>query len=217
MQINAALRLKQAAIIEQPCIIADILELPESEYASLYQNLLKERGYFSGMKDMECFSDGQRCCVLVLGEGQEDGILVDTQGNSYATMSAFIPNARTLVKVHTRELADYLISEGTEHTEDGRWSATYEELYHHFGAYITDTNGNCKLLQAELERRAEINELIMTEDCIEMAYHLEYCEHCQQGGIEGAMDLLGVVGCNIYDEHDTMDDDAMDEGPVQTM
>ena len=29
MQINAALRLKQAAIIEQPCIIADILELPE--------------------------------------------------------------------------------------------------------------------------------------------------------------------------------------------
>ena len=213
MQINAALRVKQAAIIEQPCIIADIMELPESEYALLYQDLLKERGYFLGMKDIGSYVDGQRCCVLVLGEGQEDGILIDTQETACARHSAFISNARTLVKVHTRELADYLISEGTEHTEDGRWSATYEELYHHFGAYVTDTNGNGRLLKAELERRDEVNELIMTEDCIEIAYHLEYCDHCQEGGIEGAMDLLGVVGCNIYDEHDSLDDD----GPVQTM
>ena len=212
MQINAAMRVKQEAIIEQPCIIADIMELPESEYASLYQNLLKDRGCFSGMKNMDTEFDGQRCCVLVLGEGQEDGILVDTQGTAYARLSAFIPNARTLVKVHTRELANYVISEGTQHTEDGRWSNTYEELYHHFGAYITDTNGNGRLLKAELERRAEINELIMTEDCIEVAYHLEYCDHCQEGGMEGAASLLGLMGCNIYDEHDSMDDD-----PVQTM
>lgn len=213
MQINAALRVKQAAIIEQPCIIADIMELPESEYASLYQDLLKERGCFLGMKDIGSYVDGQRCCVLVLGEGQEDGILIDTQGTACARHSAFISNARTLVKVHTRELADHLISEGTHYTEDGRWSVSYEDLYEHYGAYITDTNGNGRLLKAELERRDEVNELIMTEDCIEIAYHLEYCDHCQEGGIEGAMDLLGVVGCNLYDEHDSLDDD----GPVQTM
>ena len=212
MQINAALRVKQEAIIEQPCIIADIMELPESEYASLYQNLLKERGYFSGMKNMDTEFDGQRCCVLVLGEGQEDGILVDTQGTAYARLSAFIPNARTLVKVHTRELAEYLIAQGIHRAEDGRWLISYEDLYEHCGAYITDTNGNGKLLEAEMAHREEVNELIMTEDAIEIAYHLEYCDHCHEGGMEGAASLLGLMGCNIYDEHDGVDD-----GPVQTM
>ncbi len=45
--------------------------------------------------------------------------------------------------------------------------------------------------------REEINELIMTEDCIEMAYHLRFCPECQQGGIAGAASLLSVLGCNI--------------------
>ena len=206
MQSNAALRLKQAAIIEQPCIIADILELPESEYASLYQDLLKERGCFLGMKDIGSYIDGQRCCVLVLGEGQEDGILVDSQGSSYARRSAFIPEARTLVRNHIRQLADYVVSEGTEHTEDGRWANTYDELYYHFGANITDTNGNGKLLREELQRRDEVNELIMTEDCIEINYHLAYCQNCGEGGISGTLDLLSLLGCNLYDVHFTCDD-----------
>ena len=40
-----------------------------------------------------------------------------------------------------------------------------------------------------------------TEDCIEMTYHMEYCENCQQGGLEGAMNLFSLMGCNLYDVH----------------
>lgn len=201
MQIQAELRRKQSEIQDENCIVADIIELPENEYASLYQNLLRERGYFLEQSEMDAFIDGRRCCILVLGEGQEDGILVDTQGSAYAMRSAFIPNARTLVNNHIRQLADYVVSEGTQHTEDGRWANTYDELYYHFGAQVSDTNGNGKLLREELERRDEVNELIMTEDCIEISYHLQYCENCQQGGLEGTADLLSLVGCNLYDEH----------------
>lgn len=95
-------------------------------------------------------------------------------------------------------LADYIVSEGTEHTEDGRWSNTYDELYYHFGAEVTDTNENGKLLREELQRRDEVTEVIMTEDCIEIAYHLQYCEDCKNNPLE----VLSVIGCNIYDEHD---------------
>ena len=42
----------------------------------------------------------------------------------------------------------------------------------------------------------------MTEDAIEMTYHLEHCPNCQQGGIAGALNLVSLMGCNIYDEHD---------------
>ena len=63
-----------------------------------------------------------------------------------------------------KRLADYAVREGTEHTTDGRWSVSYDELYYHFGEEITDANENGKLLEEELRQREEINELIMTED-----------------------------------------------------
>lgn len=76
---------------------------------------------------------------------------------------------------------------------------TYDELYYHFGAEVTDTNENGRLLEEELRQREEINELIMTEDCIEMTCHLQYCHNCQTDPVS----LLSVLGCNIYDEHET--------------
>ena len=39
-----------------------------------------------------------------------------------------------------KKLADYAVREGTEHTTDGRWSVSYDELYYHFGEKITDAN-----------------------------------------------------------------------------
>ena len=98
-----------------------------------------------------------------------------------------------------KRLADYAVREGTEHTTDGRWSVSYDELYYHFGEEITDANENGKLLEEELRQREEINELIMTEDCIEMTCHLQYCHNCQGNPVS----LLSVLGCNIYDEHET--------------
>lgn len=105
-------------------------------------------------------------------------------------------------KIKLKQLADYAVREGTEYTTDGRWSVSYDELYFHFGEDITDANENGKLLEEELRQREEINELIMTEDAIEMTYHLEYCPNCQQGGFAGALHLVSLLGCNIYDEHD---------------
>ena len=214
MRLHAELRRKQSETQDENCIVTDIIELPESEYASLYQNLLRERDYLTERANMESFIDGQRCCVLILGEGQEDGILVDSQGSSYARRSAFIPEARTLVRNHIRQLADYVVSEGTEHTEDGRWANTYDELYYHFGAQVTDTNGNGRLLREELERRDEVNELIMTEDCIEINYHLAYCQNCGKGGISGTLDLLSLLGCNLYDVHFTCDGHGDEFPPI---
>ena len=101
-----------------------------------------------------------------------------------------------------KKLADYAVREGTEHTTDGRWPVSYDELYYRFGEAVTDTNENGKLLEEELRQREEVSALIMTEDAIEMTYHLEHCPNCQQGGIAGALNLVSLMGCNIYDEHD---------------
>lgn len=93
-----------------------------------------------------------------------------------------------------KKLADYVVRKGTEQTADGRWSVSYDELYYHFGENIPDTNENGKLLKEILRQRDEINELIMTEDAIEMTYHLEHCPNCQKGGVAGALNLVSLMG-----------------------
>lgn len=97
-----------------------------------------------------------------------------------------------------KKLTNYCVSEGTEHSEDGNWAISYNELYYHFGVDVNDTNGNGKALVEELKKRDEIAELIMTEDCIEINFHLQYCENCQNGN---PASVLSLIGCNIYDEH----------------
>lgn len=72
-----------------------------------------------------------------------------------------------------KRLADYAVREGTEHTTDGRWSVSYDELYYRFGEAVTDTNENGKLLEEELRQREEINALIMTEDRKSVPFHSE--------------------------------------------
>ena len=54
-----------------------------------------------------------------------------------------------------KKLVDYAVREGTEHTTDGRWSVSYDELYYRFGEAVTDTNENGKLLKKKIaaERR----------------------------------------------------------------
>ena len=105
-------------------------------------------------------------------------------------------------KSKIKRLADYAVRQCCDNSDNCYWSVSYDELYHHFGAEVTDSNENGKLIEEELRQREEINELIMTEDAIEMTYHLEHCPNCQQGGVAGASNLVSLIGCNIYDEHD---------------
>ena len=82
-------------------------------------------------------------------------------------------------KSKIKQLADYTVRQSCENSENCYWSVSYDELYHHFGAEVTDSNESAKLLEKELRQREEINELIMTEDCIEMTCHLRYCPQCK--------------------------------------
>ena len=194
MKMNVCWRRKDTQIETDPCVIQDVIELPESEYARFYQNLLDDYDFIAEHQDAMFYKDGQEHALLVLGEGQKDGILVSSEGTNYARYSSFIPHAREIVQDDIRRLADYCIREGTANSEDGSWAVTYEELSCHSDeAAVSSQNGFGKLLKEELRQREEIKELIMTEDCIEMTYHMEYCENCQQGALEGAMNLFSCA------------------------
>ena len=64
-------------------------------------------------------------------------------------------------KSKIRQLADYAVRQCCENSENCYWPISYDELYHHFGVEITDSNESAKLLEKELRQREEINELII--------------------------------------------------------
>ncbi len=100
-----------------------------------------------------------------------------------------------------KEVADALVREGTRRTITGKWSVDFQEIRERFGLDLFADSDAGRMLAKELRQEEEINELIMTEDHIEMAYHLEYCPACNQGGVPGIMNLFSLMGCNLYDVH----------------
>jgi len=54
-----------------------------------------------------------------------------------------------------KRLTDYAVRQCCDNSENCYWSVSYDELYHHFGAEITDSNENGKLLEEELRQREE--------------------------------------------------------------
>lgn len=115
-------------------------------------------------------------------------------------------------KSKIKRLADYAVRQCCDNSDNCYWSVSYDELYHHFGVEITDSNESAKLLEEELRQREEINELIMTEDAIEMTCHLRYCLQCQSNPVS----LFSVLGCNLYDDHEPANESS-DEDQTQEM
>ena len=104
MKINAIMERKAPKIQTDSYSVDDVIVLSEEEYSSLYNDLLEDREYFEKRKDAGEY-------LLVLGEGKRNGILVNTEGYSYARYSALVPFARQLVDEHIKKLTDYAINE----------------------------------------------------------------------------------------------------------
>lgn len=206
MYTHTQMNRKEPMIKPEACRIVDIKELPASRFEEFRKNLLNDYDFISDVAEDLHGGEEATNCLLVLGEGYPYGILVNSEGSAYARYSGIMPHARQVVEAHLNKLADYCVEEGISNTEDGKWTITYDELYEHFGTVVTPSNGWGEMLLAKLKLQDEVDAVIATEDEFEMDYHLEYCEQCQEGGIEGAMSLMSLMGCNLLDVHLQNDD-----------
>ena len=97
MKINVPFRRKDVEIETKPCAVEKSIKLPADLFAYFSRNLLDDYDFILENIDfMYQDKDGVNHYLLVLGEGQDDGILVESEGSAYARYSAFVPNARQL-------------------------------------------------------------------------------------------------------------------------
>lgn len=81
MLINAQLRSKQEEIQPVRCDIACIVELSNAEFYDFQFNPLADHDFIKAhLPDLKTDEFHAIPCMLVLGEGVDDGILVDPQG-----------------------------------------------------------------------------------------------------------------------------------------
>ena len=89
---------KEPEVTANEFCVEKVITLPADEYAEFSQNLLRSYDFIREHKELMCETDGVWHCLLVTGEGMEEGILVESEGSAYARYYAFVPSIKGLIE-----------------------------------------------------------------------------------------------------------------------
>ncbi|MHB8963312.1 MAG: DUF6329 domain-containing protein [Saccharofermentanales bacterium] len=111
IKINTRLHRKECQHEVSTCLVEKTVTLPQAEFAECKENLLADYDFIEANIDSMYTEIGGVChCLLVLGEGYDDGILVLSEGYHFAKYSAYIPNAKQMVQMHEAQTQSPAVS-----------------------------------------------------------------------------------------------------------
>lgn len=182
MQFQVPFRRKDKEIETTLCVVEKTIELGQKEYAHFRQHLLDDYDFLSENREsMYVDTDGVSHCLLVLGEGSKDGILVESEGSSYARYSAYVPHARTLVQMEQYpsleefnmqmvENADKYVKQAVESQENGICRISLEDMQWDLRPEMFES----QLLTAMLEERPEFSDVDESDEELILRLKPEY-------------------------------------------
>ena len=162
------------------CRIEKVVELSHEDFCRLKITPLVEQPFIRKNKGCMFHRNGIIHCLLALGQGSNDGILVDAEKYDYARLAAYIPGMRDIVNAQMDRAADFIIRRGTENTTSGNWCIYFEDLEEHLDLTVREGSGLDSMLRAALKQRPEVSAVDMHDGCIETEYHPEYCQRLQE-------------------------------------
>lgn len=124
----------------EPCVVDFDLELPVAEYVDFCRHLNEDYDFVSeASKELKKDENGINHCMLILCEGRDDGILVKSEGSSYARYHAYIPKARQIMQMEQQpslyafnwrmaSLVNHYVEEALEQQLDGQYRIDLEKL-----------------------------------------------------------------------------------------
>lgn len=178
MIFNIPLRRKDTEVEAVPCTVEKSVTLSAEEFAHFSQNLMNHYDFIRENIDrMYQDENGVNHCLLVLGEGCTDGILVESEGSTYARYSAFVPNARRLLQQYDPALQSFcdrmqakmerIVRTASLHQENGMVRIPLATLAPASGEYPLDATLLSEMLSGQPEFQAvELfeNEIVMQMD-----------------------------------------------------
>lgn len=121
--------------------IADTVELSAEEFEKFRENLNEDYDFIAkNANKYRVDEQGMAQCLLVLGKGQDDGILVLSEGYSYPCHTAYLPYAKTIVQMEKYpslaqfnknmvEAVDEQVEKALRYQKQGQYSFPESELY----------------------------------------------------------------------------------------
>jgi hypothetical protein len=188
MKINARFERKENAVDVNEAQIDKIIELSGEVFDSFSRSMLRDYDFIAEFgRNMYVGSDGVTHCMLVLGEGNPDGILINSEGGAYGRYTAYLPNARIFVDSEIKKIADEIIREGTADSEKGAWTEYFDEAADRYNISLEKGNGIVERLETELDSRTEVKECVVFDDGFEMLFYPEHCPNCSNHLNQGKM------------------------------
>lgn len=124
--------------------------------------------------------------VLVLGEGHKDGVFAYDGGKHFA----YLPGARAVVDSILEQAVEKIIKEGTENTNEGNWCYYFSELYEQMDLVVEPGNGIDTMILEKLEQRPEAADVVLTDECFDVCYYLDYCRNLSDEEVQEQIPLV---------------------------
>ena len=166
--------------------VSKTIRLPADVFEAVLQKPMRDYDFIQdNIEQMHCDSSGVYHCLLLTGEGRNDGLLVESEGYGYCRYASYVPNISALTSPALQQLnelmtaaADYIVTIGTQNTTEGNWIIGFDELAQQTG-FEHDFSSMDTLLDMLYERE-EVANVELGDSGIDVCYYLDFCP--QYGG-----------------------------------
>jgi len=104
---------KETKVYADEFQVLKVIKLPLEQYIDFSEHLYLNYDFIKENAEMMYVKDNVRQCILVTGEGVDEGILVESEGYSYARYSAFVPSVREIIRQYEAMNPQYVNEESS--------------------------------------------------------------------------------------------------------
>lgn len=164
--LNARMERKVEQINLSRCQIRMVQVLPKTEFDAVLKRPMESREIFHRFEEKADFDVNRQAqnCLLLLNDSNEDGLLVDTQGYSYARYTCYAPSIRASVELEIRLAAMRCIERIVDFSKDGFGLVTFEEIEQECGFAVTRENGLLPVFNEVVYDNEWVEDFDVTED-----------------------------------------------------
>ena len=196
MIVRAVAQWREPEILAPPWEIVHTVELPPGEFRKFKEDLLQAQPFImEHANDLYVDNSGLTHGMLVLCEGIDDGILVNSEGFAYARYAAYLSGARTLSLMNRYpslhdfcvgmdSLVEKYVQQALAGQEDGGFTLSYSDLDAEVEKRVYDedmVNFDRQLFLDMLSERPEFDEVETTQNEIYLTIAPEFVQEQAPG------------------------------------
>lgn len=168
--------------------VEKIIRLADRDFENFLQSPMDYQDFIKENVDlMHMDKNGVYHCLLVIGEGHRDGVLVEAEGYGYARYASYVPDAAALAYDSLSEmgyrlafLVDLFVTEGAASASEGYWEVSFEKIREQSDLELGENPFLQELMADMIVERPEVAEVRIWRDCFSVNYHPEFCHGRQK-------------------------------------